>query len=66
MSYHILLSTKENFEICIKKGVYGAIKSSILKVLKCKGRLDLYFKIFSSEQLPSAMKIIKQVYEESV
>ncbi|PIW92290.1 MAG: hypothetical protein COY73_00955 [Candidatus Nealsonbacteria bacterium CG_4_10_14_0_8_um_filter_37_14] len=32
MSYHILLSTKENFEICIKKGVYGAIKSSSDKV----------------------------------
>lgn len=32
MSYHILLSTKENFEICIEKGVYGAIKSSSDKV----------------------------------
>ena len=28
MSYHILLASKENFEICIEKGVYGAVKSS--------------------------------------
>jgi len=27
MSYHILLANKENFEICIEKGVYGAVKS---------------------------------------
>lgn len=45
------------------------VKSSILKIMKSppksRRRLNLYFKIFSSEQLPSAMKIIKQVYEES-
>lgn len=32
MSYHILLSTKENFEVCIKKGVYGAVESSLPRV----------------------------------
>jgi len=46
------------------------VKSSILKIIKSPPksgkRLDLYFKISSSEQLPSAMKIIRQIYEESV
>ena len=28
MSYHILLANKENFEICIEKGIYGVIKSA--------------------------------------
>jgi len=28
MSYHILLASEENFEICIEKGVYGAVKKS--------------------------------------
>ena len=32
MSYHILLSSEENFEICIEKGVYGATKSQSDKV----------------------------------
>jgi hypothetical protein len=32
MSYHILLTSKENFEICIERGVYGAIESASDKV----------------------------------
>jgi len=46
------------------------IKSSIIKIMKfpptSKKRLDLYFRISSTDQLPAAMKIIKQVYEESI
>lgn len=46
------------------------IKSSILKIMKSppasRRRLNLYFKLSSSDQLPTVMKIIKQIYEESV
>jgi len=29
MSYHILLASEENFGICAKKGIYGAVKSNL-------------------------------------
>ena len=32
MSYHILLTNKDNFEICREKGVYGAVESSLERI----------------------------------
>jgi len=32
MSYHILLANKENFDICVAKGVYGTVESSSEKL----------------------------------
>lgn len=67
--YFVAVKPKKSF-IKVEFKSEKPMKSSILKIMKSppksRKRLDLYFKIFSSEQLPSAMKVIKQVYEESV
>jgi len=67
--YFVAVKPKKSF-IKVEFKSDKPIKSSILKIVKSppasKKRLNLYFKLFSSDQLPAAMKIIKQVYEESV
>jgi len=67
--YFMAVKPKKNF-IKVEFKSDKPIKSSILKILKSppasRKRLNLCFKLFSSDQLSAAMKIIKQVYEESV
>jgi len=67
--YFVAVKPKRSF-IKLEFKSEKPIKSPILEIMKSppksRRRLYLYFKISSSEQLPSAMKIIKQIYEESV
>lgn len=67
--YFISVKPRKSFVIVEFKSE-KPVKSPILRVMKyspaSKRRLNLYFKLFSSDQLPAAMKIIKQVYRESI
>lgn len=61
----------EPFKSFIKVAFRGSkgIKSTLLRIgkspPKSRERLNSYFKLSSSEEIPAAMKIIRKVYEES-